>query len=56
MESKEKEGEKDKGGDKGESNDDPQFIKDLLAVHDKYLAMVRTTKLFLLLYVRIFSS
>lgn len=27
--------EKDK-----ESNDDPQFIKDLLAVHDKYLAVV----------------
>jgi hypothetical protein len=28
--------EKDK-----ESNDDPQFIKDLLALHDKYLLMVR---------------
>jgi hypothetical protein len=27
--------EKDK-----ESNDDPQFIKDLLAVHDKYLGVV----------------
>ena len=31
--------EGDKGGEK-ESNDDPQFIKDLLAVHDKYLTMV----------------
>ena len=33
--------EGDKGGEK-ESNDDPQFIKDLLAVHDKYLTMVST--------------
>lgn len=31
--------EGDKGGEK-ESNDDPQFIKDLLSVHDKYLTMV----------------
>lgn len=33
LESENKEGNKD-------SNDDPQFIKDLLAVHDKYLNMV----------------
>jgi len=37
------------GGDK-ESNDDPQFIKDLLAVHDKYITMV-SERLGLLLFV-----
>ena len=31
-----------KGGDKAESADDPQFVKDLLALHDKFINVVNT--------------